>query len=115
MGSRSLESGSYTASLMQTSTPPTVFDSSLTALKSAIMKWSISRPVSLLTVSTAQPMPASDHGLVDHDVCCAGNSCLVSWSVHLGMSTSRSRGKLTTLTRLLSAEMSISIMTSECP
>ncbi len=46
---------------------------------------------------------------------CAGNSCLVSWSVHLGVSTSRSRGKLTTLTRLLSAEMSISIMTSECP
>ena len=46
---------------------------------------------------------------------CAGNSFLVFWSVHFGVSTSRSRGKLTTLTRLLSAEMSISIMTSECP
>ncbi len=100
---------------MQTSTPPTVFESSLTALKSAIMKWSISRPVSLLTVSTAQPMPASVMAALIITSCCAGNSFLVFWSVHLGVSTSRSRGKLTTLTRLLSAEMSISIMTSECP
>ncbi len=45
----------------------------------------------------------------------AGNTWLVFWSVHSGMSTSRSRGKLMTLTRLLSAEMSISIMTSDWP
>jgi hypothetical protein len=103
------------ASLTQTSTPPTVLDSSLTELKSAIMKWSISRPVSLLTVSTAQPIPASDIAELIMTFCWAGYSFLVFWSTHLGMSTSRSRGKLMTLTRLLSAEMSIIIMTSEWP
>ena len=115
MGRRSFESGSYTASLTHTDTPPTAFESSLTALKSAIMKWSISRPVSLLTVSTAQPMPASDIAELIMTPVWAGYSLLVFGSVHFGMSTSRSRGKLTTLTRLLSAEMSISIITSECP
>jgi anionic cell wall polymer biosynthesis LytR-Cps2A-Psr (LCP) family protein len=45
----------------------------------------------------------------------AGYVCLVFSSLHSGMSTSRSRGKLITLTRLLSSEMSISIMTSDLP
>ncbi len=40
---------------MQTSTPPTAVVSSLTALKSTIMKWSGLRPVMFSTVFMVQP------------------------------------------------------------
>ena len=66
-------------------------------------------------MSTAQPMPASFMASLIMMPVRAGYSLPVFWSVHLGMSTSRSRGKLMTLTRLLSSEMSMSIMTSELP
>ena len=67
-GSFSPDLGSSTASLTHTSTPPTAVESSVTALKSASMKWSTSTPVSLLMAATVHPGPPRSTALLSMSV-----------------------------------------------
>lgn len=89
--------GSFTGLARHTLTPPTAVDSSLTALKSAIMKWSTLSPVSALTVRMVQPgsRPSWPRLVLkrtfasDRTVLVLPSFCLVG---HSGMLVTRSRG-----------------------
>ena len=88
---------------------------SLTAVKSAIMKWSMVSPVNLLIVSTVHPGPAMLNAEFSWMAFWAGKICPVLASLQPGNGTIRSRGKLTMETRFRSAERFIRIITSEFP
>ncbi len=104
----------------QTSTPPTAEESSLTALKSAIMKWVTFRPVSFSTVRQVQPGSRSSWPrdslkrtplelwmvLVEPSFCLVGQS---------GMSVIMSRGMDSAVAFVRSSETWKSRVVSACP
>lgn len=93
----------------QISTPPTAVDSSFTALKSTIMKWSTFRPVIFLTVFMVQPafrpswprLWLKRTFRVPRMIFSEPSGCVVLQS---GMSVIRSRGMLSAVALVRSSE-----------
>ncbi len=119
-GRTSFDSLSLTALVTQTSTPSTADVSVLTALKSAIMKWSGAMPVASFTVRMVQPAsrPPSPRLRLKRTPCRAATVTLLPSSlvaVHSGMSTIRSRGMLSAVAFVRSLDTCSRIVVSAWP